>query len=268
LIDFCAALRTKFSGEDAFDQVLAMDGEIFRNHKGRKTLRFFHDGAGFFLKIHPGVGWKEILKNLVSFRLPVLGARNEHEAILALENLNVETMRIAGYGERGTNPATMESFLITEEVEDAISLEDLTRDWLNNPPAPKLKRALINKVAAIARTMHQGGVNHRDFYLCHFLLKEEWLAAGNYDTAPPLHVIDLHRTQIRSRVPRRWLLKDLAGLHFSSMDAGLTARDRLRFLTQYEKKPLKQVLSDRSGLWSHVEKIARKLYRKHGTGQG
>ncbi|MST95428.1 MAG: hypothetical protein EXS33_09225 [Pedosphaera sp.] len=38
-----------------------------------------------------------------------------------------------------------------------------------------LKRALLEKIAALARTLHEGGVNHRDFYLCHFLVKNrDW----------------------------------------------------------------------------------------------
>ncbi len=260
---FCPALKQKFSGDDAFDKVLAMDGAIFRNHKGRKTLRFVHEGKGYFLKIHPGVGWREIIKNLLYLRMPVLGARHEHDAILALEKLDILTMKIAGYGHRGRNPAKIESFLITEEIENAVSLEDLTKDWKRNPPHPKLKRSLIRKIADIARGMHQHGLNHRDFYICHFLLPENWLAKNDYDTDPPLHVIDLHRTQIRSRVPERWLVKDLAGLHFSSMDAGLTQRDLLRFLTCYEKMSIQHIMSNRPAFWLKVNNLALKLYRKH-----
>lgn len=258
----CPALQDKFTGEDAFDQVFAMDGKIYRNFKGRKTLRFEHAGKGYFLKIHPGIGWGEIIKTLLNFKSPVFGAKDEHDAILALEKLCVQTMTLAGYGVRGSNPARRQSFIITEEIEDAISLEDLVLNAADYPLAPYMKRALILKVAKIARTMHRNGVNHRDFYLCHFLLPVKWLQQDQRDCDPPLYVIDLHRTQVRSVVPQRWVEKDLAGLHFSSMDAGLTKRDRLRFVACYHNASIRNVLKSLFGFWSRIDRKSVKLYLK------
>jgi len=262
MMTLCPALQEKFSGENAFDQVFATEGKIYRNFKGRKTLRFEHDGKGYFLKIHPGVGWGEIIKSLLSLKSPVLGARDEHDAILALERVGVQTMTIAGYGARGSNPATKQSFLITEEIEDSISLEDLILNGNDYTLSTSMKRALIRKVAIIARTMHSNGVNHRDFYMCHFLLPKKWLKQEQGDLDPPLHVIDLHRTQIRSEVPQRWLEKDLAGLHFSSMDAGFTARDRFRFIINYESNPLHKVIKNSNDFWAIIDKKAVMLYSK------
>ncbi len=258
----CQALQDKFFGEEAFEQVLAMDGKIYRDFKGRKTLRFEHAGKGYFLKIHPGVGWREILSTLLNFKVPVLSAKDEYKAILALERIGVQTMTIAGYGLRGSNPAKLQSFIITEEIGNAASLEELVMDSKLPTPTPVMKRAIINKVAEIARAMHRNGVNHRDFYICHFLLPINWLVMGKVAADPPLHVIDLHRTQVRSRIPVRWLLKDLAGLHFSSMDAGLTMRDRLRFICRYENRSVRQVVENIPGFWGKIDRKAVKLYRK------
>ncbi len=261
MITLCPALQDKFSGEDAFEQVFATEGKIYRNFKGRKTLRFEHSGKGYFLKIHPGVGWGEILKSLLNFKVPVLGAKDEHDAILALEKIGVQTMTIAGYGFRGRNPARMQSFIITEEIENSLSLEDLVLNKNNYPLSPKGKRALLRKVAEISRAMHQNGVNHCDFYLCHFLLPVKWLKEKD-DFDPPLYVIDLHRTQIRSAVPQRWLEKDLAGLHFSSMDAGLTIRDRLRFISCYEDRTVGRTHKDLSRLWAKIDRKSIRLHKK------
>lgn len=262
MITLCPALHEKFSGEDAFEQIFAMDGKIYRNFKGRKTLRFEHAGKGYFLKIHPGVGWREILKTLLHCKIPVLGAKDEHDAILALERIGVRTMTIAGYGLRGENPASMQSFIITEEIDDAVSLEDLVLDRNNYPLLPGAKRALVRKVAEIASTMHRNGVNHRDFYLCHFLLPKVWLEQENPGTEPPLHVIDLHRTQVRRSLPERWLMKDLAGLYFSSMDAGLTKRDRLRFISCYDGRAIRTIMKQPSVNWSKIARKAKALYKK------
>jgi len=262
MITLCPALKVRFPGADAFDQVLAVEGRIYRNVKGRKTLRFEHAGKGYFLKIHSGVGWWEIMKNMLHGKAPVLSAKDEYEAIQALEKLGLETLSIAGYGVRGGSPAALQSFIITEEIEDVVSLEELAMEWSRNPPAPCVKRRLIEKVADIARTMHQHGVNHRDFYLCHFLLEKAWLVENDGDAEPPLHMIDLHRSQLRRTLPERWRLKDLAGLHFSSMDAGLTQRDRLRFLCRYECVGLREAVQNLSGWWAKVDSKAIHLYGK------
>jgi len=114
--------------------------------------------------------------------------------------------------------------------------------------------------------MHQHGLNHRDCYICHFHLD---ISAGRQRVDPEnlhLHVIDLHRAQIRSRTPRRWIIKDLGGLYFSAMNIGLTRTDRLRFVRTYEQKPLRQVLQDRRRFWRQVERTALALSRKLGCG--
>ncbi len=168
---FAAALPV---AADPFDTIMQLDGELYRDVARRRTLRFEVGGRRYFLKAHYGVGWKEIFKNLLQLRLPVLGARNEWLAIQRLEQLGVETMTLVGYGERGSNPATRQSFVITEALEETESLEDFCGAWEQDPPVTKagirLKRELITRIARISRLMHTHGINHRDYYICHFLL--------------------------------------------------------------------------------------------------
>src|SRR5690606_12320770 len=103
------------------------------------------------------------------------------------------------------------------------------------------KQALIAEVARMAGNMHRAGVNHRDFYICHFLLHtDKPVSADNFR----LSLIDLHRAQTRAATPRRWRNKDLAGLYFSALDIGLTQRDRLRSLQGYFQKPLRDILRE------------------------
>lgn len=264
MIDLRPDIRRYFPGpeEAAFARIMALEGDVFRSIAGRRTLRFTLDGRGFFIKIHNGVGWKEIFKNLLQFRLPVTGARNEWLAIRRLEELHVATMKIAGFGERGTPPARLQSFLITDELTNSMSLEDYCRSWPTEPPPPALKRALLEKVAIISRQLHNNGVNHRDYYICHFLLDLGSVTLPVTADKLVLSLIDLHRMQMRSRTPRRWIVKDLAGIHFSSMDIGLTRRDRLRFIKIYRGCPLRQILARERRFWASVERRAEKLYRK------
>jgi len=251
--------RSAWAGQDPFVAVEGLQGEVYRELEARRTLRTEVAGRGYFVKIHRGVGWGEILKNLVSMRLPVLGAGNEWRAIRRLEALGVDTMRPVAYGERGSNPAARHSFIVTEELAPTVSLEDYCRHWPEAPPSPRCKRALIARVATMARRMHRGGVNHRDFYICHFLL--------HLDPAPTadvfrLSLIDLHRAQVRAVTPRRWRDKDLAALYFSALDIGLTARDRLRFLRVYFEAPLADILRDEAPLIAHLEREAARLQQR------
>ena len=252
--------RSQWAGQDPFVAVEALQGQVYRELEARRTLRTEVGGCGFFVKIHRGVGWGEIVKNLLSLRLPVLGASNEWRAIKRLETLGVATMRAVAYGVRGGNPAMQHSFIITEELAPTVSLEDFCRDWPSQPPAPGLKRALIDRVASMARDMHRGGVNHRDFYICHFLLHLEPAPTAD---AFKLSLIDLHRAQLREVTPRRWRDKDLASLYFSALEIGLTRRDFLRFLQIYFDAPLRTVLAEEAGLLAHLDREAARLQKRY-----
>ncbi len=260
-------LRTLWAGQDPFAAADALQGEVLRALEGRRTLRTEIAGRGYYAKIHRGIGWAEIFKNLLAGRLPVLGAGNEWRALERLAALGVDSMRAVAFGERGSNPARRQSFIVTEELAPTISLEDFCRDWRAVPPAPTLKRALVRRVAEMARRMHGGGVNHRDFYICHFLLHLP-VDAG----APRLSLIDLHRAQVREQTPRRWRDKDLAALYFSALDIGLTRRDILHFLKTYFAAPLRDVLRDESVLLRHLAsesvRLMARYQRKYAPGAG
>lgn len=252
----------RWQSQDIFKQLFALEGKVYKEQQGRKTLRFTLDGKHYFVKLHNGVGWKEIIKYVLQLRLPVLSAQNEWRAIQRLEQLGIKTMRLVGYGKRGWNPARLQSFVITEELANTLSLEKFCLDWSMSPPSYALKGALITKIAEISRILHEHGVNHRDFYICHFLLD---ISAG-IDSIDPRHLslylIDLHRMQIRPRVPWRWRVKDVGALYFSSMDIGLTQRDLFRFIRVYRNRPLRVTLQEDKTFWRQVRRRGITLYRK------
>lgn len=243
------------SPEELFSYVSALQGEVYRHVKGRRTLRFELGGRWYFLKWHDGVGWREIFKNLVSGRLPIVGAHPEYRAIKRFHEVGLPTMQVAGFGRRGNNPARQQSFLITDDLSPTISLEDLCADWPRQRPHFAFKLALIRAVADIARNMHHHGMAHRDFYLCHFLLGTEHPADVESD-APRLNVIDLHRVLIRRHLPQRWAIKDIGGLYSSALDIGLTRTDYARFVRWYTGLSLRDALVGKAPFWSRVRKRA------------
>ena len=277
--------------------------------EGRRTVSFSHNGERYYLKIHDGVGWKEIGKNLTSLRLPVFGAENEWKGVhhlrrlTLLQNLGLNTLNIAGYGTRErrfgkilNNPAKRQSLIVTDEIPKAISLEDLFKDknfWGRNanklPDKICFKRWLIEQLAQTARVLHKSGANHRAFYLSHFLLQR---TKASHEPTPEnsnLFLSDLHRMQIlkptitdwfkaifigllklqrpqppQSVTPSRWKMRDVSGLHYSSMDLGLTKRDLIRFIATYEDISNRQALEALQGnnsFWRDVESRAHNLNR-------
>ncbi len=238
-----------WQNQDPFAIVSSLPGEEYRKVKNRRTFRSEFDGRGFFIKYHRSTGWKEIFKNLFQFKIPVTGAVNEVMALKKLRSLQVPTMDIAAYAWRNCNPARRESFIITPEITDALSLETMVK----NPLPLQMRRQLIRQLAHIIGTMHRNGINHRDCYLCHFLWQEK---------TRTLFVIDLHRAQLRKQVPRRYLIKDLAGLFFSALDMPLKRSDVYRFIREYSGNDLRDELQKNRRFWRSVRRCAHKLYGK------
>ena len=253
------ALFQRWTDENTlFAHVRTLRENVYRSVDQRFTARFELEGQGFFVKYHRGLSIGEFLKNIVCLRWPVVGARDEWEAVEHLRRHGVGTMTTAAFGERGMEPFWQESFLITEELVGCECLSDLVGDWLTNPPDLELKRHLIGLVADSVSGMHRSGLNHRDCYLCHFLRNRE---------ADTLHVIDLHRAQIRDKVPTRWLDKDLGALYTSASGIGLTRLDFFRFLRAYHggridreevKRLLPQFKKRARKIRAHTESLKRR----------
>lgn len=242
-----------------FDQIMALKGEVYRALEGRRTQRIVLGSHCYFIKQHQGVGWKEIIKNLLQLRLPIVSAKNEYAAIKRLQTLNIPVPEVVGYGCRGINPASRQSFIITRELTQQISLEELAKEWEQDSPKFIDKIKLIKEIARIARTLHQNGMNHRDFYICHFLLD----ISQQKNIFPLLTLIDLHRAGLRKKVPERWIVKDLAGLYFSSKNIKLSQKDLLRFMKEYRNKSVSEILMEKV-FWKKVKTRGDKLYNKHG----
>lgn len=245
-----------WQGQNPFTAAQLQSGQVYRSKEGRRTLRFEHAGQGYFLKWHGGVGWREILKNLLQLRLPVLGAGNEYRACMALHSLGIESMTPVAFGERGFNPAARQSFLVTAELANTVSLEDIGKRWAQQSPSVREKRALIRTVARISKALHEHGINHRDYYLCHFLRND---TGKPFVEGDPLYLIDLHRVQMRQRVPDRWRVKDISGLFYSAFDVPLTRRDIVCFLRIYQPSWL---VTPAVGMVRDICRKAIQLYRK------
>ncbi|MBS0266176.1 MAG: hypothetical protein JSS02_29875 [Planctomycetes bacterium] len=231
-------------------------GDEVRRVKSRRTVRIelpaptAHDATAvrvFYLKRHEPPRWSEQWRPLLNFGKPILGGRNEWQAILKFQAAGIPTMTPVAFGE-----SQGRSLVLTEDLGTDYTLLDWAQSVANNssrhadfaPTADEAqKRTVIHRVAALARRMHAVGAHHQDFYLNHIL----WCGdPADFD----FRVIDLGRVGFSPRLSQRWIRKDLAQLDYSART--LSCADRLRFLRLYLGRPFTR--SDRE----LVRKIARK----------
>lgn len=245
-------------GQSPLEAAFALDGEVFRDVPGRRTMKVSVADQHYFVKLHYGVGWREIFKNWLQIKIPVIGARNEYEACVGLQRAGIPAPRVAAFGESAGNIAQQRSFVLCDVLENYTSLEDVTNEWFDRPASAHLRHRLLYTVARFAKNFHQAGYIHRDFYICHLLGADATLAGNTIELA----VLDLHRARHFEKIPRRWLKRDLAALLYSTLDLGYTRRDWLRFVALYSDRSLHDELAANGTFWQSVVTRAEKLYRE------
>jgi hypothetical protein len=190
-----------------------------------------------------------LLKALRKFTRQRGSLVHEFLNLVKLREIGIPSITPVAAGKR-TRGLRCESFILTEDLGPTQKLEDYVPREFDQPftrEQATRKKLLLETIAAITRRMHQGGINHRDYYLCHLHILPEaqpW---------PILFVIDLNRADRRKRVGRRWIVKDLAALNSSAPEAVFSRTDRMRFLKMY----LGTDRLDASG-----RKLAQKIIRK------
>lgn len=242
----------------------------------RITLRFTLDDAGreraFYIKRHGRSSLKEYIKPLLSFRWPILGARNEWNALLAFHAAGLPTMTPVAMGHDGFH-----SFLITEALENCTKLSEfkspdsepsMSDHDVPGPncekariridaahPAGLDRRSLVKHVAKLTQQMHAAGLHHQDYYLGHLLLPGS--AARGETPLDRVYVIDLGRVREQHPLSTRWIVKDLAQLNYSAHDTSRT--ERFRFLREYlghrlgpgDKKLIARIASKTAAIARH-----------------
>jgi heptose I phosphotransferase len=246
------------NGLAKFDDFMKVQGVVAKDFLAeRTTLRFrLADADGndqnFYIKRHSPSSWKEYVKPLLRFRLPILGARHEWDAILRFHRAGINTMTPAALGESDGY-----SVLVTRSLEDCGKVSHWLRGHYQNghaaQPTDTARRSAIGAVARLAHQMHARGLHHQDFYLHHLL-------RSTHEEQEKLYVIDLGRACHRPHLARRWIVKDLAQLSYSVPECSRT--ERFRFLKAYFGRRLRP--ADRrivQQIERKVQQIARHSHR-------
>ncbi len=233
-----------------FEDFMHLNGLVVRQTANRKTMRLRISGQHYFVKQHLGIGWPEIFKNYLTGKKPIVGALTEVNAIQEMIKLGIRTTPIAAYGTNNSPSSSQQSFLLTEDLGDILSVEDVCKSWVLSPPSDELRQNILVAIAKLASKFHGAGFCHRDFYICHLAFPREQELNSNTD----FYLLDLHRV-VRLKVAKdKAIAKDIAALIFSCMDFGFTSRDWEVFKDNY--------LPQSQEFWEFVKVRAEQLYRK------
>lgn len=271
--------------QQVINYILCLEGEIYRTVKNRQTIKSAINKNNYFIKQHNSPPVLEIIKTLSSLKNPFCDASDEYKAIVAVSKLGIKTLTAACYGVKTTGLGQTSSFIVTNSIEPNIDLDKLCLMLTNCKYYYKFKRQLIEFIAMNTRKLHLAGLNHRDYYLCHYLLHIGGSAIkdlknilnGSVNNSvisqfvtsniiKNLYLIDLHRMQIRKKVPNRYIVKDLSALMFSVRDLKLTQTDYLRFLKVYfdiaDSKKLRELLNKEKKFLSSIVNKANNMREK------
>jgi len=269
------------AGLTTFEAVMNLaGGREYRVAPGRSTVRIeLPDPRGgrcaLFVKRYTHAPCCGGLRRLLRMDPPRSSADRELRSLYRVIDAGVPTMRWVAVGEeRPGGGAAQRSCLVTEEIAGAVQADEYCEAAFGadrSREATLRKRRLIRAMARLARRFHCAGLVHRDFYLCHILVRPREGAE------PALHLIDVARVERRlGGAPENWIVKDLAALLFSSWPSPathirspvFTQTDRLRFAREYfqtphlaagQKRLLKRII--RKALW-----IARHEARRRRSG--
>lgn len=215
----------------------------------RQTLKHaLPDGVTVYVKRYPKLRKPGLLK-LAAGPSP---AKREWMALTMLGHAGVPTIKPLALLEECEGRHVVRAALITLGLDAPRTLEDIVRDTA--VPAAR-KHAITRELARITRLMHDAGINHRDYYLVH-------IRVGAFDK---LYVTDLNRADLRKTVPERWIVKDLAALHFSAAGS-VSNTDRARFLRAYTGKPLRESRSLIKAVIRKAERMQRHTRKKVEAG--
>jgi len=213
-----------------------------RGKPGRFIIRTtLPDGAGqerpVYLKVYPGDGFWDRIKSRIFGHLALRSPAQVERANLSWASAHgIPVPRvISAAPELLQQESASISLLVTEELSGMSALHVLIPTAARTVTPANFRRwkhDLGDEIARLARCLHQTDRFHKDLYLCHFFLPDVAVT----DLMPVrgrLHLLDFLRLKQHRWNKRRWQVKDLAELLYSSDVPGIDTRDRLRFMHAY-----------------------------------
>jgi len=215
----------------------------------------------FYLKTynHPPVGVQ--LSNWLDHGRRLSTAAYDYQPALELDKIGIRTPVVAAFGQIMGLLFEKKSFIVTEEISDAVSLEKNVPEFFMPPfIAPKRNEQLkfIDDFADFTRRFHESGFRHRDYYLAHIF----WGAGSGFQ------MIDLQRVFKPVLLGWKYKVKDIAQLYYSAPSSVYSKAARLRFYKRYantdeitaaDRRFIKCVTAKAAKMAAHDEKKGKKV---------
>lgn len=219
-------------GLDCIDAVFSFVGDRnlakgnLAKHRTRIQFTLSATGGICFLKRYDSPPPFDQMRNWLDHLRRASTAAYDRLPVGQLNAAGIKTAKVIAYGEQWAGLFEKRSFIVTEEIPNAHSLEQrLPEYFYDTCPSENVdrKRRFIEKLADFAKQFHETGLRHRDFYLCHIFMTAD----------EEFYLIDLQRTFKPVLFDKRFRIKDIAQLYYSAPGNVVSRADRLRFYRRY-----------------------------------
>ncbi len=210
----------------SFDYALNLSKDNLPKHRSRLQFEISLPPATLFMKRYDCPPILTQIGNWLSAGKRVSCGLIDVEPTVKLAAAGVNTPKIIAYGEQWGAFFEKRSFIITEKIPDAESLERKLPDYFNAPATIenlKLRRNFIAQLAAFVKRFHETNYRHRDLYFSHIF----------YGNDGRFYLIDLARIFKPDLFVERFQIKDIAQLYYSAPGSFFSKTDRLRFYLGY-----------------------------------
>ena len=255
-------------GLDSIDAVFSFDTAKNLNKKNlarfRSRLQFevtlseSSTPVTLFLKRYDRPPMLVQLKNWLAARGRKSCSFIEFETAQQLTETGINAPKTVAHGTQWATFFEKRSFIITEKIPDAEALERKLPDYFDGPDTVenlKQRREFIAGLAGFIRKFHETNYRHRDLYLSHIFYSD----TGNF------YLIDLARAFQPIILTRRFQIKDIAQIYYSSPGKFFSRTDRMRFYMNYAERH-KLTMTDKAFILKIINK-AQQMARhdsKHG----
>lgn len=179
-----------------------------------------------FLKRYDSPPVFDQIRNWLSARSRKSYASIEFSAVNDLTAAGINAPKVISYGEQWGVMFEKRSFLITEKIPNAESIERKLPECFNGPATKenlRPRRDFIARLASFIKQFHETDYRHRDLYFSHIF----------YDDTGRFFLIDLARAFKPAILEWRYRVKDLAQVYYSAPGRYFSKTDRLRFFIAY-----------------------------------
>ncbi len=234
----------RFAGPNWADSIMDVNvTDRFHSKQGRSVGRWILDdpeGTGkklvVYLKRHNVLPGLDGLLAKLAPRWPWSPALQEWQHLRWASELGIPVPRAYAVAEFQGPGTKLQSCLALGELTGMIPLHEavpLAHKRMEPAKFHQWKRGLLLEMARIGRLLHDRRCFHKDFYFCHFYIREVDTYRAPASWFNEVVLIDLHRLARHRIFWRIYQIKDLAQLLFSSEVDGVNASDRIAFWRAY-----------------------------------